>query len=198
MARISRAINQKFALSKPGEKRDSATTYNNLFVKFIPKTYTNEDMIKLFSDNGDILSAVVIKEKPEDTTNKGFGFVCFKTSEEAKLAEQKVNGLSLEGQKIYVCKALTKENRRKQIQEERMRIFRDCNLYVKEFSEGITDEILKKEFEQFGEVVSAKVMMERRVNSATNELEIKPKGFGFVCFQKQRRCKKCSSGLSST
>lgn len=45
-------------------------------------------------------------------------------------------------------------------------------IYVGNLSYGTTDESLKDLFEQFGEVASAKIIMDRETN--------RPKGFGFV------------------
>ena len=74
---------------KTREARNAGITkYNNLFVKCIPKTYTNENLKSLFSTIGVIISAVVVNDPANPGKNKGFGFVCFKTPEEAKTAEE--------------------------------------------------------------------------------------------------------------
>eukprot|EP00826_Nyctotherus_ovalis_P034315 TRINITY_DN2837_c0_g1_i14.p1 TRINITY_DN2837_c0_g1~~TRINITY_DN2837_c0_g1_i14.p1 ORF type:complete len:431 (+),score=118.61 TRINITY_DN2837_c0_g1_i14:184-1476(+) len=169
-----------------GSRTASFMKYNNLFVKNIPKNFTDKDLVSLFEPHGEIVSAVVIKESPDASGNKGFGFVCFKKAEEAKNAEDKLKNLSVEGQNLFICRALPKEERRKQLREERLRAFKDCNLYVKELPEDITDEKLKEAFEQFGKVVSARVMLERRQNLETGETEMKSRGFGFVCFNEKQ------------
>jgi len=165
-----------------GARVASFMKYNNLFVKNIPKTFTQKELMTLFEPHGEIISAVVIKESPDAPSNRGFGFVCFKKGEDAKSAEEKLKDLIIEGQNLFVCRALPKEERRKQLREERLKAFKDCNLYVKELPEDITDEKLKAAFEEFGKVVSARVMLERRQNLETGETEMKSRGFGFVCF----------------
>lgn len=160
--------------------------YNNLFVKNIPKRFVDKDLVNLFEAHGEIISAVVIKESPDAKENKGFGFVCFKKAEDAKSAEEKLNGLTIEGQNLYVCRALPKEERRKQLREERLKAFKDCNLYVKELPEDTTDEKLKTAFSAFGKVISARVMLERRQNLETGTTEMKSRGFGFVCFSNKQ------------
>lgn len=165
-----------------GSRTASFMKYNNLFVKNVPKRFTDKDLVSLFEPHGEIISAVVIKESPDAAENKGFGFVCFKKAEDAKNAEEKLKNLTIEGQALFICRALPKEERRKQLREERLKAFKDCNLYVKELPEDITDEKLKEAFEVFGKVVSARVMLERRQNLETGETEMKSRGFGFVCF----------------
>lgn len=180
-------------VAEPFRARDARTTsimkYNNLFVKCIPKRFTDKDMIKLFEPYGEIVSAVVIKESPDAKENRGFGFVCFKRAEDAHNAEEKLKSLVIEGQNLYICRALSKEDHRKQLREERLKAFKDCNLYVKELPEDINDEKLRKAFEEFGKVLSARVMLEKRQDLATGKVEMKPRGFGFVCFSKKEEAK---------
>ncbi len=178
---------------EPFKARDSRgasfTKYNNLFVKNIPKRFTDKDMISLFEQYGEIVSAVVIKESPDAKENRGFGFVCFKKAEDARNAEEKLKNLTIEGQNLYICRALSKEDHKRQLREERMKVFKDCNLYVKELPEDVTDEKLKKAFEEFGKVVSARVMLEKRQDLATGKTEMKSRGFGFVCFSNKEEAK---------
>ena len=168
---------------KAREGRSSSTTmYNNLFVKCIPKKYKNEDLRALFTPFGEIISAVVIKEREDAPENKGFGFVCFKTTEQTKAAEEKLKGFLLEGQSLYLSRALSKDEHKRQMREERLKTFKDRNLYVKYFPEDTTDEALKKAFEVFGQVLSVRVMLGRKEDLKTNKVEMKSLGFGFVCF----------------
>jgi len=176
---------------KAREARSSSINmYNNLFVKCIPKKFTSEQLKGLFAQYGEIISAVVIKQNNETPENKGFGFVCFKKFEDAKVAEEKLKNFSLEGQALYVCKALSREQHKKEIRERRLREFRDCNVYVKVLPDDVNDEKLKKAFEVFGQVLSARVMVERRPGVNPDVPEIKSKGYGFVCFGNKEDAKK--------
>eukprot|EP00826_Nyctotherus_ovalis_P035665 TRINITY_DN3080_c0_g1_i5.p1 TRINITY_DN3080_c0_g1~~TRINITY_DN3080_c0_g1_i5.p1 ORF type:complete len:287 (+),score=56.14 TRINITY_DN3080_c0_g1_i5:622-1482(+) len=173
-----------------GLRTASFMNYNNLFVKNVPKRFSNKDITDLFAPYGEIVSAVVIKEHPDAPENKGFGFVCFKKAEDAKIAEVKLNKLTIEGQNLYVCRALPKDEHRKKLREDRLKIFRDCNLYVKELPEDIDNEKLKEAFSEFGRVVSAIVMLEKRQDLSTGKTEMKSKGFGFVCFSNKEEASK--------
>ena len=175
------------------ENRSSSfNIQNNLFVKNIPKSYTNEDLKRLFAGYGEILSAVAIKETMDAKENKGFGFICFKNQADAKKAEEKMKNTQVEGQMLYICQALSKIERKKQLREERLKIFKDCNLYVKELPETVDDEKLKKGFEEFGKVVSAKVMMARKQEE--DKVVFVSKKFGFVCFSKKEEAKEAIAG----
>ncbi len=164
---------------KPRENRNSSVTmYNNLYVKNLPRHFANDDLAKLFRQFGEIVSAVVIKERADSAENKGFGFVCFSRNEDAKRAEEGLKEAQVEGQTLCICRALTQEAHKKQMKED----YKECNLYVKRFKDDVTDEALKKAFEEFGPVLSARVMTSRSVNPATGQQESKSLGFGFVCF----------------
>lgn len=168
---------------KASESRTASfMNYNNLFVKNLPKRFTGKDIIALFKTYGEIVSAVVIKEYPDAPENRGFGFVCFKKAEDAKSAEEKLNGLIIEGKSLHVCRALPKDEHKRKLREERLKAFKDCNLYVKELPEDVDDEKLKEAFSEFGKVVSARVMLEKRQDLGTGKTAMGSRGFGFVCF----------------
>jgi len=173
-----------------GSRTASFMNYNNLFVKNVPKSFSDKDIIDLFKPYGEIISAVVIKEHPDASLNKGFGFVCFKKAEDAKNAEMKLNNLVIEGKNLYICRALPKDEHRRKLREERYKTFKDCNLYVKELPEDINNDKLKEAFSEFGKVVSAIVMLEKRQDLFTGKTEMKSKGFGFVCFNNKQEASK--------
>ncbi len=68
------------------------------------------------------------------------------------------------GKKLTVCRAQKKSERlaelkRKyeQLKMERMQRYQGVNLYVKNLDDTIDDEKMRKEFESFGQITSAKV-----------------------------------------
>ena len=171
-------------------RNSSPLAYNNLFVKWIPKNYTKEQLSALFTPYGKITSAIVVKENPDLPVNKGFGFVCFEKPQEAKAAEEGLRNKEVEGQKLYVARALSKEEHKKQMRESRMTTFRDCNLYVKYLPDDTNDEKLKTAFEEFGRVMSARVMVDARRDLATGQVEYKSRNYGFICFSTKEEAKK--------
>jgi polyadenylate-binding protein len=165
-------------------------TYTNLFVKWIPKSFTKEQLEALFAPYGKITSAVVIKENPDLPVNKGFGFVCFEKPQDAKTAEEALKNKEIDNQKLYVARALSKEEHKKQLRETRLTAFHDCNLYVKYLSDDTTDDKLKAGFEEFGRVMSARVMVDTRRDLTTGQVETRSRNYGFVCFSTKEEAKK--------
>ena len=79
---------------------------NNLYVKNIPYTATEEDLKKTFGQYGKITSIKLeldVTEKKDDketkklVANKGFGYISFEKLEEAKKALESLNGKYLQG-----------------------------------------------------------------------------------------------------
>jgi len=66
------------------------------------------------------------------------------------------------------------------------------NVYVNNLPKSFDDKDLYKEFEKYGEIISAIVEKEEKIEKVDNEDKkvVSGKGFGFVCFKKHRRCQK--------
>merc|ERR1712117_33581 len=121
----------------------------------------------------------------DDGTNKGFGFANFPDPEHAAKAVEKFNNMEIDGQTLFVTRAMKKAERDKFLKEkyerikaERQKQFAGVNLYVKFLDDSIDDERLKTEFSKFGNITSAKVMRDANGRS---------RGFGFVCFEKSEQ-----------
>lgn len=79
---------------------------NKLFVAGLPWSYTQDDLSKLFSEVGSVVSAMVIMDKITGRS-RGFGFVEMSSGEEAKEAIAKFHGydLGVNGRKLVVNEA---------------------------------------------------------------------------------------------
>lgn len=197
--KLHNGVKMEIEYFKPRDMRGAfASRYNNLYVKGVPKKWTQDDFKKFFEQYGSIVSALAVKETNDAPENKGFGFVCYKSPEEAKAAEEKLKGTQLEGVPLFICQALRKADRKKQLREERLRLYKDCNLYVRDFPEDTNDDKLKAGFSQFGEVLSARVMLEKKQDEATGATEYHSKGFGFVCFKSPDLAKKAVENSLTT
>jgi len=141
----------------------------NVFIKNLDKSIDNKAMYDTFSAFGNILSCKVATD--EGGNSKGYGFVHFETEEAARNAIQKVNGMLLNGEKVYVGKFIPRAEREKEMGEKAKRF---TNVYVKNFGDDLDDEKLYEIFSQFGKITSHRVMC--------NE-DGKSKGFGFVAFE---------------
>lgn len=75
---------------------------------------TDDKLRELFGEHGNITSVRVMRD--ERQKSKGFGFVCFSTTEEAHSAVQaKSSGFSIDGKPVYVGFAQTKAVRQQQV-----------------------------------------------------------------------------------
>jgi len=141
----------------------------NIFIKNLDKTIDNKAMYDTFSAFGNILSCKVATD--ETGQSKGYGFVHFETEEAANNAIQKVNGMLLNGKKVYVGKFIPRKEREKELGEQAKHF---TNVYIKNFGDELDDDKLKNLFEKFGGITSHKVMTDENGRS---------KGFGFVSFE---------------
>lgn len=140
----------------------------NVFIKNLDKGIDNKALYDTFSAFGNILSCKIVTD--ESGGSKGYGFVHFETEEAARSAIEKVNGMLLNGKKVFVGRFMNRK--------ERMEILGDkakkfTNVYIKNFGDTFDDEKLRTLFDGYGNIVSAKVMAG----------DGKSKGFGFVSFE---------------
>lgn len=70
------------------------TPFNNLYVKNIPKTWSDDKLKEYFTQFGTLSSVKV--ELDHKGESKGFGFVCFEESDSAKLCIEKANKLKMD------------------------------------------------------------------------------------------------------
>lgn len=163
------------------QERDLAmagTNFNNVYVKNLTDTTSDEDLRKEFGAFGPISSAVVMRDA--DGKSKGFGFVNFDNADDAAKAVESLNGKRINGKEWYVGRAQKKSEREAELrlkfellQRERMEKLQGVNLYLKNLDDDFDDEKLKELFAAFGTITSCKVMRDPNGQS---------KGSGFVAF----------------
>ncbi|GLB33502.1 putative PAB1 protein [Lyophyllum shimeji] len=168
-------ISRKERQSKLDEMK---AQFTNLYVKNIDTELTQEEFEKLFSQFGNVTSAVISVD--EEGKGKGFGFVNFEKHEEAQKAVDELHDTELNGKKLFVARAQKREERAEELRKaheqaklEKLNKYQGVNLYIKNLEDDMDDDKLRAEFEPFGTVTSCKVMRDERGIS---------KGFGFVCF----------------
>lgn len=142
---------------------DGSPKFTNVYVKNFSETYTDEDLKQLFNTYGTITSAVVMKD--EEGKSRCFGFVNFESPDSAATAVEKLNGTTINDDKVlYVGRAQRKAEReaglKAKFEQEKRNKFdklQGANLYLKNFDDSFNDEKLKEIFSKFGTTTSCKV-----------------------------------------
>ncbi|ELA42776.1 uncharacterized protein VICG_00091 [Vittaforma corneae ATCC 50505] len=83
---------------------------NNLYIAHIPETFSEDEIRDLFSKFGTIVSIKLQKTSSEN--NKQFGYICFKTPEEAAAAFEAMDGTLLDNSKLRISFYKAKNERR--------------------------------------------------------------------------------------
>ncbi|KRY04402.1 Polyadenylate-binding protein 8, partial [Trichinella patagoniensis] len=137
--------------------------FNNVFVKNLSESVTEEELRKIFSEYGRTTSVVVMKEP--DGKSKCFGFVNFENPDDAALAVQELNGKKFDDKEWFVGRAQKKSEREQELKERFEQSLKETagkyqwvNLYLKNLDDSIGDETLKEVFSEFGIITSCKIM----------------------------------------
>lgn len=85
-------------------------TIKKLFVGSLPWAVDDQKLGDLFSQFGEVVSAVVLKDRMTGRS-RGFGFVEMANDAEADEAVNKLNGSDMDGRKIVVNEARPREDR---------------------------------------------------------------------------------------
>jgi len=101
---------------KSKAERDQKFQGVNLYVKNLADTVDSDRLREEFTQFGTISSCRVMSD--DKGANKGFGFVCFSTSEEATKAVTEMNGKHLENKPLYVSLAQRKGERRQMLEAQ--------------------------------------------------------------------------------
>ncbi|KMZ68991.1 putative Polyadenylate-binding protein [Zostera marina] len=138
----------------------------NIFIKNLDKAIDNKALYDTFCVFGNILSCKLAMDRSGNS--KGYGFVQFEKEDSAQVAIGKLNGMLINGKQVFVGPFLRKQDRDNTVYNVKFN-----NIFVKNFSETMTEDDLKKKFSEFGKITSAVVMRKG---------DGKSKCFGFVNF----------------
>jgi polyadenylate-binding protein len=154
----------------------------NIFIKNIDASVTSRDLLDTFSQFGNILSCKVASS--DDGKSKGFGFVQYKTREEAERAVKSTNG-----QKLTPTQSLALIVAH-YVPAEKRHVGRSfTNVLVKNFRDDVTDEQLAAAFASCGKITSA--VVSRDANG-------KSKRHGFCNFETAESAVKCIEQFNDT
>ena len=140
----------------------------NVFIKNLDRSIDNKALYDTFSAFGNILSCKVATD--EQGNSKGYGFVHYETQDAANLAVTKVNGMLLNGKKVFVGFFVPRKDRADTGAAAEATF---TNIFVKSLPTEVEEDALKEMFEKYGEIKSCVVMKDN---------ESKSRGFGFVNF----------------
>ena len=164
---LNKPIRIMWSQRDPSLRRSGA---GNIFIKNLDKRIDTKSMYDTFSLFGSILSCKIATD--DEGSSRGYGFIHFETEESAQLAIEKVNGMLLDGKKVFVGKFQPRAARMRELGEGGRRF---TNVYVKNFGDDFNQDKLQGIFEKYGTITSCVVQTDN---------EGKSKGFGFVAFEK--------------
>lgn len=173
---------------------DRHRRFTNVYVKNFGDALDDEKLRVLFEKFGKITSAKVMMDDGSGGKIRGFGFVNFEDHESAAKAVQEMNGFKIEHRELFVGRAQKKSERQTELRRvfeerkrERLQRYTNVNLYIKNLDDTVDDEKLRKVFEEFGTITSAKVMCNDGSRS---------RGFGFVCFSNPEEATRAISEMN--
>ena len=140
----------------------------------------------MFKEFGDIDSVSIPKD--DNGVNKYFGYVCFKSYEDAEKALNALNKKSLgEGQFLIVNQFISKRenelagyNKISPISQNLIKTF-NSNVFIKFIPSEVTEDELKKMFGEVGIIISVKI--KKSVQTYNNQ-EISSYQYGYILYEK--------------
>ncbi|EFC42554.1 hypothetical protein NAEGRDRAFT_80404 [Naegleria gruberi] len=141
----------------------------NVFVKYLPPHFSDEDLRELFTPFGEIVSCHVMTDKTRENSSLGFGFVRFSNENEAQDAIQGLNEKSI-GNKRLLCKLSNSAGNKEKDQQS--------NLFIRNIPPHYDEETLKQAFEVFGPISKVKIMID--INTQRS------KCYGFCKFENRK------------
>lgn len=180
-------------LPKKERLLQKGNSWSNVYVKDIDPAVTEGQLQAKFEEFGKTTSVAIMRG--QDGASKGFGFVCFEKHDDASNAVEKLQGVLVGAKKIWCGPAQKKSDREQELKTrfrvlklEQMTKYSGINLYIKNLEDEITEERLKKEFTQFGNIKSARIMVDEKGNS---------RGFGFVCYSSPEEAQRAIAEMNT-
>ncbi|KAI4366249.1 hypothetical protein MLD38_022144 [Melastoma candidum] len=137
------------------QERETAldnSKFNNVFVKNLSESASEEDLQNIFGEFGPITSVVVMKDA--EGKSKCFGFVNFENPDDAARSVEALNGKKFEEKEWYVGKVQKKPERESELKHRFEQTVKEVseknqgtNLYIKNLDDGIDDDKHKELFE---------------------------------------------------
>jgi len=164
-------------VSKEQSSETSTQSYSNLIVNYLPLSFRERHIRKLFSVYGTIESCRVMRFAQDGRTlSKGYGFVDFSTREEAEAAVKALNGKNVLGKKLKVGFAKPSGQRVK------------SNLFVSQIPDRWNESDLDKVFGRFGNIIERRIL---------RDMDGKSRCSAFVRFDNNEQAKNAIQNLNN-
>jgi len=180
-------------LPKKERLLQKGNSWSNVYVKDLDPSVSEEQLVQLFGAHGKTTSVAIMRNP--DGSSKGFGFVCYEKHDDAARAVEALHGSTYTTKKIWCGPAQKKSEREQELKSkfrvlklEQMTKYSGINLYIKNLEDEVNEERLKKEFSAFGNIKSARIMLDEKNNS---------KGFGFVCYTTPDEAQRAITDMNS-
>ncbi|XP_065558198.1 sex-lethal homolog isoform X1 [Artemia franciscana] len=150
----------------------------NLIINYLPQTFVDADLRRMFSSIGEVTNAKVMRDK-KTGYSYGFGFVNYSNIDDAKRAIEGLNGLEVQGKRIKVSYARPPGDDRK-----------DTNLYVTHLPKNMTDAEFAKLFEPYGSIIQSNLLRDKNTGLS--------RGVGFVRYDNKDEAAYAIQSLDGT
>ena len=170
-------------------------TFTNVYFKHFDVNVDEAKLKAYFEAFGPMKSYTV--QTSDDGIQKGVGYINFINHTDADRCCEEANdtepeGIVQPGKRLRVVRHQKKSerdfNKKLVIKEKQQQLLKYTNLYVKNLDDSVTSESLRESFNEFGTIISCKVMAHSDTNVS--------KGFGFVCFQEDEAARKAMSTMN--
>lgn len=165
---------------------------NKVFVGGLSWDTTDASLEEYFATVGQVTSARIVRDR-NSGRSKGFGFVEFATDDAAQDAVDRLNGSDLDGRNIKVDLATQNDQNRGEKKDrfekrDRTPASKSEKLFIGGLAWATTNESLQDAFSQYGEVVEARVVLDKMTSRS--------RGFGFVTFTNADDAEKARDGMN--
>lgn len=180
-----RAADELAAGASRGARRfgDDLPDDCKLYVGNLPPTIGDSALRSMFSKYGPLLHATVLLDLVTGTS-RGFGFVHYTNTVDAKIAKEEMSGKLIEGRPLVVrlrSEAPGSQRLRPSNEQD------DSKLYVAHLPPDATEGGLRKLFEDYGHVTDAKLIIDKETGMA--------RGYGFVTMRTPEDAAKAMAAL---
>ena len=201
------AKDQIFAATKvqvskfvPLKERTDPQSNPNLYVRGFDMGYTQDQLLKVFSQFGEVSSYVIMRGGDRKGGDRGFAFVCFQSPEMAMRAVAELHSKSFDGVNWYVMPHLKREARRKKLEaeyKEKREGWKKRNMIIKNLPQSMTEGMLHQLCDEYGPIESLKIHMTENITYQGDQKvpQMVSNGSAFVCYSSEESARKAFISL---